>query len=82
MSPAVEPVTAETENDFADIPPKVKKLSESKAAQKVQEVVIFAKIPEDSRKVHFGILTATPLSEQVIRDMKLVEAPVIYMNPR
>lgn len=38
---------------------------------------------ERKGKVYFGIPeTKSQLTEQTIRDMKLVEAPVIYMNPR
>ena len=47
------------------------------------EAVNFRGVPEQNDRIHFGIPeTKSPLSEQMIRDMKLVEAPVIYLKPR
>ena len=47
------------------------------------EAVNFKGVPETEGKLHFGIPEAkSPLSEQTIRDMKLVDDPVIYMKPR
>ena len=48
------------------------------------EAVNFRGVPEQNDKIHFGIPeTKSPLSEQTIRDMKLIEGePSIYLTPR
>ena len=47
------------------------------------EAVNFKGVPEAEAKLHFGIPEIKPqLSEQTIRDMKLVNDPVIYLKPR
>ena len=49
----------------------------------IAEAVNFRGVPEQSDRIHYGIPETNPqISEQTIRDMKLVEAPVIYLNPR
>ena len=79
-----ESETSEIENKIEpEMPPKIGNPLEVKAAQEVQEAVNFRGVPEQKDKVYFGIPeTKSQLTEQTIRDMKLVEAPVIYMNPR
>ncbi|MBQ6435572.1 MAG: hypothetical protein IJJ09_06190, partial [Synergistaceae bacterium] len=76
--------TSEIESKIEpETPPKIENPLEVKAAQEVQEAVNFRAVPEENDKVYFGIPeTKSQLTEQTIRDMKLVEAPVIYMNPR
>ena len=79
-----ESETSEIENKIEpEMPPKIGNPLEVKAAQEVQEAVNFRAVPEQKDKVYFGIPeTKSQITEQTIRDMKLVEAPVIYMNPR
>ena len=83
-TPQTESETSEIENKIEpETPPKIENPLEVKAAQEVQEAVNFRAVPEQKDKVYFGIPeTKSQIMGQTIRDMKLVEAPVIYMNPR
>ncbi|MBQ7069442.1 MAG: hypothetical protein IJM82_09800, partial [Synergistaceae bacterium] len=84
--PQPVPDEPEVEDNFEQIPEEPQKIEspiEVKAAQEIGEAVNFRGVPEQNDKIHYGIPeTKSPLSEQTIRNMKLVEAPVIYLNPR
>ena len=70
--PNVEPVIPEADN------------KDVKAAQEIGTAVNFTGIPEAGQRVHFGIPESkSQLTEQAIRDMKLVDGkPTVYINPR
>ncbi|MBR0278590.1 MAG: hypothetical protein IJQ75_01245, partial [Synergistaceae bacterium] len=54
-----------------------------KPSPEIAEAVNFRGVPEQNDRIHFGIPTAKGLSEQTIRDMKLIDGnPTIYMSPR
>ena len=68
---------------ISEEPPQLENPFEVRANPEIAESVNFRGVPAQNDKIHFGIPeTKSPLSEQTIRDMKLVEAPVIYLNPR
>ena len=78
-----QPAPDEPEVEISEEPPKLENPFEVRANPEIAEAVNFRGVPEQNDKVHFGISeTKSPLSEQTIRDMKLVETPVIYLNPR
>ena len=57
---------------------------EVRAKPEIEEAVNFRGVAEQNDKIHFGIPeTKSQLTEQTIRDMKLIDGnPTIYMNPR
>ncbi|MBR0032952.1 MAG: hypothetical protein IJP61_11815, partial [Treponema sp.] len=78
-----QPTPDVPEIEISEEPPRRENPFEVRANPEIGEAVNFRGVPEQNDKIHFGIPeTKSPLSEQTIRDMKLVEAPVIYLNPR
>ena len=73
--PSVEPAeTLKVENEPSKSSPIIPEMGEA---------VNFKGVPETEDTLHLGIPEAKPpLSEQTIRDMKLVDDPVIYLKPR
>ena len=78
-----QPAPDEPEVEISEEPPKLENPFEVRANPEMGEAVNFRGVPEQNDKIHFGIPeTKSLLSEQTILDMKLVDDPVIYLNPR
>ena len=77
--PSVDPASIDPETPKVENEPSIS----SPIIPEMGEAVNFKGVPETEDKLHFGIPEAKPpLSEQTIRDMKLVDDPVIYLKPR
>ena len=83
---SIDPETPKVENVIAseaESEPSITKPITVVNNPEMGEAVNFKGVPETEDKLHFGIPEAKPpLSEQTIRDMKLVDDPVIYLKPR
>ena len=78
-----QPTPDVPELEISEEPPRRENPFEVRANPEIAEAVNFRGVLEQNDKIHFGIPeTKSQLTEQTIRDMKLVEAPVIYLNPR
>ena len=81
--PSVDPASVEPETPKVESEPSIVNPITVENHPEMGEAVNFKGVPETEGKLHFGIPEAkSPLSEQTIRDMKLVDDPVIYMKPR
>ncbi|MBR0279461.1 MAG: hypothetical protein IJQ75_05715 [Synergistaceae bacterium] len=81
--PSVDPASIEPETPKVESEPSIVNPITVENHLEMGEAVNFKGVPETEGKLHFGIPEAkSPLSEQTIRDMKLVDDPVIYMKPR
>ena len=81
--PSVDLASIEPETPKVESEPSIVNPITVENHPEMGEAVNFKGVPETEGKLHFGIPEAkSPLSEQTIRDMKLVDDPVIYMKPR